>query len=116
MNSSTTDTREGCGSAALICQFTEKERREFEAAGALRIGQVYDRKKTRDLMDYVELRVDDQKKLVGESDMAKYTEFENRTMTMIREARECFDPKYKYGSLAEEMVGEGTENSFRNST
>ena len=116
MNSSTKATREECGAAASVCQLTEKKRREFDAAKALRIGQFYDRRKTRDLMDYVEFRVDDQKKLVGRTDMPKYLEYERETKTMISEARECFDPNYEYGTLAEVMVGDRGENSFRNST
>jgi len=105
INSSTKDTREGCGAAASVCRLTEKKRRKLDAAEALWIGQVYHRRITWEPMDHVELRVSDQKELLGDSDMLEYTKFEKKTMTMIREARECFKPGYKYGTLAKEMAG-----------
>jgi len=111
INSSTKDTREGCGAAALVCQLTKREQHGLDAAEALRTGQVYDRRMPWHLTNYVESRVNNQKKLVGKTDMPKYLVYEQKTKTMTREARECFDPNFEYGSLAEETVGApGTEN------
>jgi hypothetical protein len=65
-----------------------------------------------DLVDWVDSRVNNQKQLVGEEDMPKYLKFEQKTKKMTQEAQECYDPNFKYGSLAEKVGKVGTENSF----
>jgi hypothetical protein len=72
IRSSTEDTRDECGAAPSVRQLSEKEEGKLDAAESLRIGQVYHRRETWDLMDYVESRVNDHKKLVGQTDMPKY--------------------------------------------
>jgi hypothetical protein len=105
------------GAASLARPFTKKQQYEFNNVGESRGYEFRDRRQAMDLVKWVNVRVDNQKKLVGKSDMSKYLVYEQETKTMTQEAQECYDPKFKYGTLAEAMVGEqGTENSFRIST
>lgn len=113
VNSLTKDSCNEYGAASSLQQMTKEEQVKLSALKDFEETRFKTCREMADLVEWVELQVNDQEKLVGKEDQPKYKELKEGTMTMIEEAQECFKSSYKGGSLAGEMVGEvGTENSF----